>query len=651
MFPSLKSLCDVVLGLIAAPIWVTVCVSAAELPERVPVESFFRHADYDSFKISPSGRHVAGLVPANGRTALVAIDLDTKKPGPLATVSQSDVGWFEWVNDERLVFTVLDRQVGAGAQRGSGLFTVKRDGSEFRILARPPTGAGQIAFRYTRFLAALRDGSDDIIVVANDSHERFPDVYRLNTDTGRKTLKSLGKPGDVVHWVVDRDGHPRAAVAEEKSGSRSVWWRASESATWEKIGEYGLRDESVIPVGFDGDGSLIVASNVGRDIHALYRYDAVRKGPGELLAAHPHVDLAGALVYDRKQRIVGVGYNGERPGFAWFDDDWARVAAAVDKELANRVNVLQRSDSARVLVFSYSDTDPGTYYLLDLDRRRMELLANARTDVKTSAMPARKFVRYRARDGLEIPAYLTLPKGRDAKNLPLVMLVHGGPWMRGSTWAWHAEAAYLASLGYAVLEPEFRGSVSWGKKHYEASFKQWGRAMQDDLNDGVDFLAKEGIVDARRACLMGASYGGYAVMMGLARDPDRWKCGINYVGVTDINLLFDIAWSDFSDSSFMKYSAKAMIGDPVADAAQLKAASPLERAGNIKAPVLMVYGGLDYRVPLDHGTKMRDALRAREVPVEFVVYADEGHGFLLEANRFDFYRRVGAFLDKHLGAP
>jgi dipeptidyl aminopeptidase/acylaminoacyl peptidase len=263
-------------------------------------------------------------------------------------------------------------------------------------------------------------------------------------------------------------------------------------------------------------------------------------------------------------------------------------------------------------------------------------------------MPTRQPVHYSARDGLDIPAYLTLPKGKEPKNLPLVMLAHGGPWLHGAIWAWSAEPAYLASLGYAVLEPAFRGSTGWGTKLQVAGWKQWGRGMQDDLNDGVDWLVQQGIVDPKRVCIMGASYGGYAVLMGLARDPDRWRCGIEYVGVTDINLLFDVTWSDMANSDYIRYSAKEMIGDPDKEAAMLKAASPLENAAKIKVPVLMAYGGEDRRVPLVHGEKMRDALRAQGTPVEWVVYAEEGHGFLLEKNLYDFYHRVATFLAQHL---
>ncbi len=219
--------------------------------------------------------------------------------------------------------------------------------------------------------------------------------------------------------------------------------------------------------------------------------------------------------------------------------------------------------------------------------------------------------------------------------------------MRGASWGWSPEPAYLASLGYAVLEPEFRGSAGWGRTLQVAGWKQWGRGMQDDLDDGVDWLVKEGIADGKRVCIMGGSYGGYAVMMGLARNPDRWRCGINYVGVTDINLYFDVTWSDYAYSDWIEYAAKEMVGDQAKDAAMLKAASPLENAGRIKSPVLMAYGLQDARVPIIHGEKMRDALEAAHKSVEWVVYQEEGHGFLLEKNRYDFYGRVAAFLREH----
>ncbi|HEX4884289.1 MAG TPA: prolyl oligopeptidase family serine peptidase, partial [Casimicrobiaceae bacterium] len=349
-----------------------------------------------------------------------------------------------------------------------------------------------------------------------------------------------------------------------------------------------------------------------------------------------------------KRRIVGVYYNGMKPGHAWFDDDWAALAALVDRSLPGRHNVISRGHARTVLVTSVSDRDPGSWHLFDLDARKLEHLGVTRKGIDPATMPAREPLRYPARDGLEIPAYLTLPPGRDAKGLPLVVLVHGGPWVRGASWLWHPEPAWLAAQGYAVLEPEFRGSRGWGGTLFAKGWKQWGRAMQDDLIDGVDMLAHRGTIDPQRVCIMGASYGGYAVMMGLARDPDRFRCGVNASGVVDIRMMFDVTWSDMAYSDYIRYSARTLVGDPDTEGDRLREVSPLEQAPKIKAPVLMAYGGGDRRVPIVHGERMRDALRQQGTPVEWVVYSDEGHGLRREANRYDFYARVKAFLATHL---
>ena len=645
--PTLARVVMLVIGLAAAPVG---NVAAAAEAVAIAPEPFFGHADYTSLKLSPSGKSIGALVPAQGRVRLAVLDLEAKSSRVAAAMEGYDIVDFDWVNDNRLVFTVADLQAGLGEQDGAGLFAVNRDGTDFRILA--PTAKGQAylrryQYRYVQLHALLHDGGDDILVVANEPNIDYPNVFRMNTLTGRKVLLTQDKPGDVVRWVSDRKGAVRAAVTDEKSVASRVFWRPDGDAKWELLGEFGLRDSHILPLAFDGDGTLIVASNVGRDTMAVYRYDTTKKALGEELAAHPQVDLLDRLEFDRRRnRVAGLVYDGPWPGAAWFDEEWARLQKAVDTALPDRMNALGRAGS-RVLVSSYSDTDPGSYYLFDQDTRRLEFVGAQRKAIKPEAMPSRKPVRYAARDGLDIPGYLTLPRGKEAKNLPLVLYVHGGPFLRGGHWRWNDEAAYLASLGYAVLEPEFRGSTGWGSKLFMAGWKQWGRGMQDDLNDGVDWLAKQGTIDPKRVCIMGASYGGYAVMMGLARDPERWRCGVNYVGVTDINLFFDVTWSDFANSDWIKFAAKEMIGDPDKDASMFKAASPLENAAKIKAPVLMAYGGADRRVPVIHGEKMRDALVKQGTPVEWIVYQEEGHGFLLEQNRFDFYSRVARFLLTH----
>jgi dipeptidyl aminopeptidase/acylaminoacyl peptidase len=266
-------------------------------------------------------------------------------------------------------------------------------------------------------------------------------------------------------------------------------------------------------------------------------------------------------------------------------------------------------------------------------------------------MGRRELVHYKARDGLDIPAWITYPHGSNRKNLPTVVLVHGGPWVRGGLWGWDSEAQFLASRGYAVLEPEFRGSIGYGWKLFHSGWKQWGLAMQDDIADGVKWAAAQGISDARRVCIAGASYGGYAVLMGLVRNPELYRCGINWVGVTDINLMYTGDWSADSDlpERWKQFGMPVLIGDREKDAAQLQETSPLAQAARIKAPLLLAYGTDDKRVPLYHGEKFYAAVKAGNPNVEWVTYEKEGHGWKLPQNRFDWWTRVEKFLDRNIG--
>ena len=281
----------------------------------------------------------------------------------------------------------------------------------------------------------------------------------------------------------------------------------------------------------------------------------------------------------------------------------------------------------------------------------MERVGHSYPKIDPRRMATQKDVRYKARDGLSIPAMLTLPQGGAHKNLPLVVLVHGGPYVRGTQWGWNPETQFLASRGYAVLEPEFRGSTGYGRKHFRAGWKQWGLAMQDDIADGAKWAIAEGYADPKRICIAGASYGGYATLMGLVNDPGLFKCGIDWLGVTDIKLLYSGHWWYSSDMSntWKQYGFPDLIGDPVKDAAQFKATSPIEQAARITQPLLLAYGGADKRVPLNHGKEFYAAVKRTNPDVEWVVYDEEGHGWRVPKNRIDFWTRVEKFLDRNIG--
>jgi dipeptidyl aminopeptidase/acylaminoacyl peptidase len=329
------------------------------------------------------------------------------------------------------------------------------------------------------------------------------------------------------------------------------------------------------------------------------------------------------------------------------------VQDKLDKLLPATMNLIAppyNADSPWVLVSSYSDAVPLNYTLYNTETGQLNKIGSSRPAINSMQMGRQQMVRYKARDGLEIPALLTLPR-KAGKNLPMVVLVHGGPWVNGASWGWHADSQFLASRGYAVLEPSFRGTTGLGGRHYRASFKQWGLAMQNDVADGTRWAIAQGYADPKRICIAGASYGGYATLMGLLNDPDLYKCGVDWVGVTDINLMYGNNWLRSSDGSseWKQYGMPTLIGDQVKDAEQLKATSPIEHAARITQPLLLAYGGVDRRVPLYHGQKFHDAVTRTNKNVEWIEYPEEGHGWRLPKNAIDFWSRVEAFLDRNIG--
>jgi dipeptidyl aminopeptidase/acylaminoacyl peptidase len=367
-----------------------------------------------------------------------------------------------------------------------------------------------------------------------------------------------------------------------------------------------------------------------------------------VVAAHPQVDLTDLV--ERPTGPVGVVYDADRAGVAWFDDKVAGVQTAVDKALPGNVNVLSFSDDRqRYVITSYSDVSPGSFYHFDRTTGKLEWLADRMPWIDPKKMSPMTPVRYKARDGLEIPAYLTVPRGSSGKNLPMVAVIHGGPWVDGDQWAFDPEVQFLASRGYAVLQPNFRGTMRYGWKHFASSFKQWGLTMQDDITDGVQWAIDQGVADPKRVCIYGASYGGYATMMGLAKTPDLYKCGINYVGVTDLDLFLGATWSDFAYSAWLNNEMKGMFGDANTDRERLKATSPVELASRIKAPVLMAYGASDVRVIPEHGFRMRAALEKAGQKPEWMIAEGEGHGYRDPKNQVMFYGAMEKFLDRNIG--
>ena len=608
---------------------------AAELS----IETLFQRPQFGTIKISPNGKLLAVIVRLKGRNNLEIVDLEAREHKPVTSFDNADVVQFYWINNNRLLLAAGDAEEASGKAVFRGWYAVDRDASNFLELRR-----------FDSYLGRVAGTDDDIIVTARWEKPSINDVFRLNTHGSYPKLISYDHPDAVVNWLIDRHGLPRLAYSWLK-GTHTLWYRESADSKWTKIDESKDFRPHFTPLAFDyDDTTLYVAADRDGDKRAIYKYDVKAGKLGELVAGSAQVDM-GPLIFNRSRRaLVGVGYQGDKPGYVWLDADIARLQKAVDQALPTTFNAIQvaNDNPHRAVVVAYSDVNPGALYVFDMDKLSMGEFAKTRPWLDPKEMAQRKAVRYSARDGLEIPAYLTLPNGLAGKKPPLVVIIHGGPWVRGSVWGFDTDAQFFASRGYAVLEPEFRGSAGHGWKLLSAGFKQWGLGMQDDVTDGVEWLVKQDIVDKDRVCLFGGSYGGYAVLWGLIKTPDFYKCGVAYVAVTDLNLLLDFDWSNLTRANFLDFGAKDVIGDPVTEAERFRSVSPLVNAERLKAPVLLAYGGKDTTVPIKHGKEFRAALDKYGKTYEWVVYDDEGHGFNKDENRFDFYHRVDAFLKKYL---
>ena len=646
---------------------------AAEPP--VPIAAFFDNPSMRDAKISPDGKHVAMLVNHDkGRDQLGVLTLADRSVRLVAGFAAADVGRFEWVDSERLLYESRDKNTAPGEEYvAPGLFAVNIDGSKRRqlvALAGPKfINNGMEDERdmlpWNTFMldqAGAQDSSSvyaRIVDFGKDHNILRVELVRVDTVSGRWEQVPGPSPGqgETMAWWLDAKGRP-ALAATVRDNMETLHYLDPKTGGWRKLltrDVYLGSAGAFTPQGFGPDGTLYVTSRQQRDKSALFAYDlASGKLAGRPLVDLDEFDFSGELV-PGAGKLLGVRYTADTEGTAWFDPAMQQAQAGVDKLLPGRVNVLSvgvRSATPFVLVESWSDRQPPVFLLFDRDSGKLANLGRSRPAIDPARMATQDLVIVKARDGRSIPTWLTVPGGSEGRKLPMVVLVHGGPWVRGGEWRWDSESQFLASRGYLVLEPEYRGSTGYGEAHFRAGWKQWGLAMQDDIADATRWAIAQGKADPKRICIAGSSYGGYATLMGLVRDPDLYKCGIDWVGVTDIDLLYSGDWTRDSDMSaaYKRYGMPALVGDPVKDAAQFTATSPLKQAARITQPLLLACGGADVRVPLYHGRKLYDAVKQTNKQVEWVVYDEEAHGWKLAKTRLDFWGRVERFLQRQIGA-
>ena len=599
---------------------------------RLPLEDFFRKPERVGVSLSPEGRSVAFLAPFERRLNVHVQDLKSGEIRRITHATERDVADFLWVGEDRILFGQDE-----GGDENYRLFSVGADGEG--LLDLTPFDGVQCGI-----VDELEAIPDEVLFRMNQRDPEHFDVYRLNAATGEMRLVAKN-PGNVQSWITDHEG--RLLLAGTTDGvSSSILYRETEEEEFREIARYDFR-EAATPLlfSFDDPAMILVSSNVGRDRAAVCKFDLRTGQETEVLFEHPRVDVGDLLFSRARRRITGVAFDDEKPGWYFVDENRRALQDLVDAALPDTVNrfVSWNRPESMYVVASVSDRSRAAYSALDATTGRLAPLFEAAPWLHPEDLASMVPVSFRSRDGLEIPGYLTRPLGKEGP-VPMVLLVHGGPWWRDS-WHFDPEVQFLANRGYAVLQVNYRGSTGYGRAFWSASFGQWGLAMQDDLTDAVGWAVETGVADPERVAIYGGSYGGYAALSGLCKTPDLYRCGVSFVGVSNLFTwieAFPPYWKPFLEM------IHEMVGDPVRDEARFRATSPYFNADRIQVPLLVAQGANDPRVRKEESDQIVSALRDRGLFVHYIVKEDEGHGFMNEENQFEFFRALEAFLAEHL---
>lgn len=601
--------------------------------ERIPLETFFGNPEFASPKISPDGRRLAFLKPVDDvLNVWVSDTLDPAGARPVTHDKKRGIRAYFWAFDKDSLVYAQDKD----GDENWHLYQVRLSKGEVRDLTPFKDVQAQV-------IALDEKHPDTILLGLNERDKRLHDVYAVSLETGEVTML-VENPGDVVGWDADHEMRVRACKAQYPDGTSTLRVRATVDSDWKEIATWGP-DDTGGAHGFmpDNDG-LYVETDLDSDTTRLVAMDLEGKVLREIFH-HEKADVGPAIYHPTQHELQAVGWDVQRLEWKFFDADFERDFKKAGEGVDADYDVVSRDLGDRVWILAFhSDVRPAWFERFDRVKGERTFLFAARPKLEGAALSAMKPVTIEARDGMKLPAYLTLPDGEEGPY-PLVLNVHGGPWARDH-WGYHPEVQWLANRGMAVLQVNFRSSTGFGKTFLHAGDRQWGKKMQDDLTDAVAWAVKQGYADEERVAIYGGSYGGYAALAGAAFTPDVYACAVDIVGPSNlITLLNSIPpyWE------LQKHIFNLRVGNVETEPEFLKEISPLFSADAIKIPMLIAQGANDPRVKQAEAEQIVETLRKKNKPVEYLLFEDEGHGFARPENRMKFYAAAEAFLEEHLG--
>lgn len=609
------------------------------MTRQIPLEDFFRNSERTGYQLSPDGSYISYMAPYKDRLNVFVRRVDETDEHAIRITNETErsVAGYMWADNQRLLY-----MKDTAGDENYQLYGVHRDGSDDRA--------------YTAFDGVRTSLIDDLEeqpgVVMIGMNKRNPEVfdpYRLNIETGELTLLAEN-PGNIQGWMTDHDGRLRVATAIVDGVNTQILYRDTEDEPFKPVLTTNFRDVVSFMEFTPDNKEVYAATNLHRDKTILVRMNPATCEELEVLYENERYDIA-SISYSRKRKKLLSVYctSHKEPVRHYFDAEEEQLRQRIKAHFPNQRYGIADTDKAEAnyLIYVGGDRTRGSYWHYNALTDEAKKIADLAPWIKSDEMNAMHPVCYTTRDGLQIEAYLTLPDGLTpdtAKQLPIVVNPHGGPWAR-DCWGYSSEVQFLSNRGYAVFQMNFRGSTGYGRHFLEASYKQWGLKMQDDITDGVKWLIEQGIANPNRIAIYGGSYGGYATLAGLTFTPDLYACGIDYVGVSNLFTFMQTIPPYWRPMLEMMYE---QVGHPEHDADQLAATSPALHADKIKVPLFVAQGANDPRVNKAESDQMVEALRQRGVVVEYMVKDNEGHGFHNQENRFDFYRAMERFLKAHL---